>query len=402
MGDVKELGYDFDSCQVCGECLSHCPVFDFTREEAQKEIERLRAGEPSIVLNWCTGCMACNKFCENDCKPYQLILDRWNQRYETRGIPALVESILFYSHPNITDAVRGRYTQEELARVEKLEKAASDPESLKGAKDLLFFGCNQFLDPYITLSQLWEELPAFGNPGELCCGEPLYRLGLLDAASRQAERLTEYFSSFTNERLIMFCPAGYNMFTNVLPQKFRARFPFKVQYLGDWLWDRIQSREIKRRNPLNMRVTVQDSCHSRQLGEGFRSLNRQLIEWTGAEIVEMPRHGDRGLCCGLSAAAGWYPNVLPTLFKALREAGRADAEALVAYCNGCLLTLAIGRRFYPGMPVYHAFELVQMAAGERPSHPHKGRAGELLLAGLSLFKQEGISLLRERRRKVQI
>jgi Fe-S oxidoreductase len=198
----------------------------------------------------------------------------------------------------------------------------------------------------------------------------------------------------------MFCPAGFNMFTNVLPHKFGASFPFEVKFLGDWLWERIEQGRIERTNPVRMRVTIQDSCHSKQLGEDFRTLNRKIIEWTGAEIIEMPHHGTEARCCGLGAAGGWYPNVIPTLIRALREGDRVRAEGIVAYCNGCYFTLNIGRRFLPGVPIYHLLELVQLAIGEKPARRARARSGQILKAGARLFRSQASSLLRDRRRWV--
>jgi Fe-S oxidoreductase len=398
---IEELKYELEKCRVCGECLSHCPVFGFTKGEAAGEMEKLRSGRPSKVLSWCTGCMACNNFCELDCKPYQLILDRHHRNYlEKGGLPAMIESILFYSRPNIAGEVAKRFTDREKADAEKWQRAAENPEALKGAKELLFLGCNQFLDPYVAASGLWAELPAFGQPGELCCGEPLYRLGVLDAVARQTQRLNQYFRGFEIARLVMFCPAGYNMFNNVLPQKFGLKLPFKTVYLGDWLLEKIARGEIERKQKLDMKITVHDSCHSRQLGAEFRDSNRRLLEWTGAEIVEMRRHGDQGLCCGLAAAAGFYPNTVPTLFKALAEADRTNADALAAYCNGCVVTFMIGRRFFPGKPVHHAFDLVRMAAGEEPPYLHRKRGLDLVMASLGLFRKQGLSLIAKPRRKI--
>jgi Fe-S oxidoreductase len=200
--------------------------------------------------------------------------------------------------------------------------------------------------------------------------------------------------------LIMFCQAGYNMFKNVLPLKFGVQFPFEVIFLGEWLLEKIERGDIQRTRPLSMKVTVQDSCHSRQLGKEFRDMNRNLIQWTGAEIVEMTRHGDHGLCCGLGGAAGWWGNTGPALIRALREANKTQAESIVAYCNGCLLTLMLGRTFYPGPPIYLIFELVQMAAGEKPARRHRARAAQILRSGLGLVLEEGTSLISKPRRRL--
>jgi ferredoxin len=165
--------YDFERCKVCGECLSHCPVLKISKEDAREEMQRLREGRPSQILNKCTSCMACNLFCEQGCNPYQLILKRWNERYSQKGIISLIEAILPYSSPNLWDIFKPLLPEDEKKRWGLLEEAANNPSSLKGAEDILYLGCNQFLDPYITFAKILGALPALGSP-RLCCGEPLY------------------------------------------------------------------------------------------------------------------------------------------------------------------------------------------------------------------------------------
>lgn len=399
MAEVKNgISFDFEHCIVCGECFSHCPVFNFSRARAKQEMQNLQEGKSSPVLKWCTSCMDCDDFCKYNCHPYQLILQRWQEQYSRRGILALVETILPYSSPNLLETLRPLLPDDERKKVKEWERAADNPDSLRGADEILFLGCNQFLNPSITFTQILEGLPALGS-ARLCCGEPLYRMGILELMPRIAEKLTEYFCGFSNKRLIMFCPAGYNMFTNVLP-KFGAKFPFEIKFLGDWLWERIEQGKIQRCSPLRLRVTVQDNCHSKQLGEDFRALNRKLIKWAGAEIVEMEHHGQQSLCCGLGAAGGWYPNVLPTLLRALREIEKIQAEAAVAYCNGCYLTLTSGRRFISGPPICHLLELIQIAIGEKPARRAKLRTRQIFRAGLSLFGSQALSLLQKPRRRI--
>jgi len=55
---------------------------------ARQEIEVLINGRKSrYVLSLCTTCRSCNHFCPHDCKPYQLIFERWNELYLKRGAP---------------------------------------------------------------------------------------------------------------------------------------------------------------------------------------------------------------------------------------------------------------------------------------------------------------------------
>ena len=84
-------------CTRCGDCLVRCQYFDYDQEEAIKQIERLIAGGSSEVLKKCVTCAACNNYCPEGLRPYELILQRISERddkkpamlpYFINGMPA--------------------------------------------------------------------------------------------------------------------------------------------------------------------------------------------------------------------------------------------------------------------------------------------------------------------------
>jgi ferredoxin len=51
-------------CETCGICLQKCPVMNMSKEESRAEIVRLLNGEETErVLNECTFCFNCNRYC---------------------------------------------------------------------------------------------------------------------------------------------------------------------------------------------------------------------------------------------------------------------------------------------------------------------------------------------------
>ena len=207
--------FDERSCERCLKCLTECPALDLDEKIARQEKERLIKGEPTeIVLQKCVGCFSCNSFCPNDLFPYQLILTRWYEQYQKKGIVPLVGCMLPRGlPPNVWQALYQHLPQDELELIEKWRGLAAAP-SLKEHEEVLFLGCNQLLDPYIGMSDLLKDYPVLAAR-ELCCGEPYYRLGILPVAARVAQGLVDRWHAQGIRRMIVFCPACYDMFTKV-------------------------------------------------------------------------------------------------------------------------------------------------------------------------------------------
>ena len=71
-------------------------------EESKKEIQRLIEGKESkYALSRCNTCFSCNIYCPQQANPYQLILERWNDLYKTRGAPPLYRFVCPTEEPNI-------------------------------------------------------------------------------------------------------------------------------------------------------------------------------------------------------------------------------------------------------------------------------------------------------------
>ena len=100
---MTDLFHDFepDRCTLCGQCFHHCPVLRLPLSVAKDEMRRLQAGAPtSAVLQKCESCMCCNLICPEHCNPAQLILKRWYERYQRRGLPLRAQYFAPHSRPN--------------------------------------------------------------------------------------------------------------------------------------------------------------------------------------------------------------------------------------------------------------------------------------------------------------
>jgi Fe-S oxidoreductase len=370
--------FDAGRCTACGLCLEQCPVMALPPEQARHEIERLLAGQDSPVLRACTSCGACNLICPHDCRPANLILDRWHEEYLRHGLPARAAYLLPHNRPNFRTDIIARLPAEERETVAAWRRAAQDPTA-RPAREFLFSGCNLVTAPYLTFSQMFDGVDIRGGL-DYCCGEMLFRMGLYEPLAGVARRIGHWLATLGAERVYLLCTAGLHMLRHVLPQFADALHPFpKVQFLPylEVILSRLQAGDLGPVRPLELTVTVQDSCHARFLpaGDGggeFADLPRRLLAAIGVQVQEAPHSRDTSLCCGIaggfSHASAYHPADLLLVARATsRDHRHVPADATCVYCAGCLEMMSVARLPDPNRrPVYHLLELVQMALDKTP------------------------------------
>jgi Fe-S oxidoreductase len=369
--------FDQGRCTLCGECLHRCPVMGLPPERAKWEMERLLAGQESPALRACTSCLACNLFCPEDCRPANLILDRWHEAYMQEGLPARAAYFLPHARPNFRTDIVAHLPADEREAVARWRR--EEP-----AREFLYSGCNLMTAPYLTFSRLFEGVEIRGGL-DYCCGEMLFRMGLYEQVEQVARRLSHWFRRLGAEQVYLVCTAGLNMLRNVLPQ-FGAELS-NIQYLPylQVLLDRLQSGALGPVHPLGISVTVQDSCHARIVEPGFAELPRRVLAAIGVQVQEAPHSQEAQLCCGIgggfSHGAAYHPfSLLLSARATSRDHRRVPADAGCVYCAGCLEMMSVARFADPNRrPVYHLFELVQLAIGETPRRRQGALARQFVL-----------------------
>ena len=83
----------------------------------------------------------------------------------------------------------------------------------------------------------------------------------------------------------------------------------------------------------------------------------------------------------------------------LREFKRTEADIIVDYCGGCNWYFTTAQRYSKKkMPIYHLFELLQMAIGEKPLHRTRKRGNKII----KLMMRKGIkSYLKKKKHKIE-
>jgi hypothetical protein len=273
-----------------------------------------------------------------------------------------------------------RLPPDEKALVEKWEDNWRRPQ---GHDTMIYAGCNLLLQPFLLDSPLYDGLPVFGSP-DLCCGEPLYRMGCWDAAKTVAERLRGEFGRLGLKKMVVPCLAGYHLFRYVYPEVFHVPLDLEIVSLVEWIRDRLSRGEIPV-SPINKRAVIHDSCWPKASGERLFDATRDVLRRLGIAVVE-PRHTRAtALCCGMCAPAARFSlmDALRASRKRLSEFENCDADMVIVDCAGCNWLFAVVNKLsFTKMtkPVYDLLEVVRMGIGETPRHRTDQRAGQIVRA----------------------
>jgi Fe-S oxidoreductase len=362
--------FNKEACNLCGECFHKCPIMLLPTELAIEEMKRLIDGDDTKkVLELCQSCFSCNFYCPKNAHPASLILQRWNEQYKKKGLRKRGQHYMtFYPHyPNFRS-----YVMEHLpTSTKELVGRWTSLEPLKG-DTLTFPGCNIITFAELTQASFFKDLDIRGRL-EYCCGETLFRTGYRDELFQVSRRLDKWFDILKPKTLLVLCTAGTNVFKNVLPH-YGLTYKFdEIKSYIQYLWEKIESGEIKIIKKLNMTITIQDSCYSKMFGDEYMDLPRKILDSIGIKVIETESCRENMRCCGIGAgfsvdSAYQSFKIRSSALRNFKDFKKTKAEAICVYCAGCLAIFMGNKKLYfKKLKVYHIIELLQMAVGEKPS-----------------------------------
>jgi glycolate oxidase iron-sulfur subunit len=387
-------------CVHCGFCLPTCPTYLLWSEEMDSPRGRIQLMEArldgTVALNRtvvehfdrCLGCMACVSSCPSGVAYDRLIettRDTVEREFRRTRTERLVRSLLFQLLPypkRMVTALRLAAPARRaplpralrpLVEIAPPWRDAERPPSLTLAKGNpvtrvgLLTGCVQSAVFGSVNTATARVLAADGfdvaAPPQGCCGALSVHAGRLDEGKAFARKLIEAFES-ANIDLVVVNASGCGSHLKELSwllgddpawAERAAAFSARVRDVGELL----ETTEPRaRRNPLPLRVALQDSCHLRH-AQGLPLASRTSLQRIpGLEVVEP---AEQDICCG---SAGIY-NIVQA--DAARELGErkarhvlaTGAQVLASANPGCLVQLATTlRRLQQPLPALHPVELV--------------------------------------------
>ncbi|WP_158888385.1 (Fe-S)-binding protein [Amycolatopsis anabasis] len=390
---------DFATCTECGRCQSQCPAWHTGKPLSPKLVimdlrdhlfneapyllngkdspdheERPLVGPESDggvidpdVLWSCTTCGACVEQCPVDIEHVDHIVDmRRHQVLIESAFPTELGT-LFRNLENKGNPW-GQNNNERMDWAKDLgfDVPVCAGELAEDTEYLFWIGCAGAFDDNArkTVRATAELLHHAGvkyevlGKEETCTGDPARRSGNEFLFQMLAQQTTESLNAVFDGRepgrrkIVTTCPHCLNTLGREYPQlDGHYEVVHHTQLLNRLVREKklvpvtpVEGTTVNGVGPVDgKRLTYHDPCYLGRHNKVY-SPPRELVEATGAELTEMPRHADRSLCCGAGGARMWMEEKIGKRINLERvdEAIGTEASTIVTGCPFCKVMISDG------------------------------------------------------------
>lgn len=343
---------DFDSCVRCGRCQEICPahasglglsprnlLVQLNSYLWERENGRQFYGEVVTAKEiWsCTSCYGCSSQCPAFIEHVSAIVDMRRHLVDEGEVDPLLQEALYnlgrYGNSfGQSERLRARWSQ---SLPEKIRDARREPvEYLWFVGDYASYNASAVLATQMAAEVFNQIGLNYGiiYEAERNSGNDVRRVGEEGLFEMLVEKNSAALKKCKYQYLVTTDPHTYNSLKNEYDGALDGHPVLHIAELLDML---ISNGKLKFTHKLNYKVTYHDPCYLGRYNSVYEQ-PRRVIEATGCQLAEMPRHGYQAFCCGAGGGRIWMEETgvkeRPSEIR-VREAAQLDGvQTLVVAC----------------------------------------------------------------------
>ena len=298
----------------------------------------------------CTSCKACDEICPVNIEILDKILDmrRYLSLMESNFPTELGTA---YRSMENSGNPWGMSQGDRAAWASKLDGVTVvDPGEAFDHEYLYWVGCAGSFDDKnqkvsVAMAKLLQRAGidfAILGPSEMCTGDPARRSGNEYIFQMLATQNVEMLNGMGVRKIITQCPHCFNTLLNEYPQ---LGGRYEVIHHSQLLEQLVAGGDLDLSGArLDERIVYHDSCYLGRHNDVYLAPRRVIGSLSGVEIVEAPRNGTKGMCCGAGGARMWMEETIGTKVNDARsrELLSTGASRIATACPFCYIMIDDG------------------------------------------------------------